>query len=115
MSGQGPQTPDGQSTAAGVLARLWWMLLGNVVLALSAVFILHNTSGFFHPADVVFWIVAVSLVLVRYVDIRYFNGLTATGAPASTKHWIKYTVMLIVCSAAAWTFAHAANHLLVNR
>jgi hypothetical protein len=115
MSDHGPQTADRQGTAAGVLARLWWMLLGNAVLALSVVFIFHNTTGFFHAADVVFWCAAASLVLIRYVDIRFLNGLTAIGEPASMRHWVRYTVVLIVCSAAAWILAHAVNQLLVSR
>jgi len=91
------------------------MLLGNAVLALSAVFIFHNTTGFFHAADVVFWCTAASLVLIRYIDIRFLDGLTATGEPASMRHWVRYTVVLVVCSAAAWAFAHVANHLFVSR
>jgi hypothetical protein len=108
-------TTDRQDTAAGVLARLWWMLAGNAVLALSAVFILHNTTGFFHTADVVFWCAAASLVLIRYLDIRFLNGLTATGAPASARHWIKYTILLLVCSAVVWALAHAASRLFAGR
>jgi len=115
MSTQGLGTTDRQGTAVAVLARLWWMLLGNAVLALSAVFILHNTTGFFHTADVVFWCTAASLLMVRYIDIRFLNGLTATGVPTSMRHWIKYTIILIVCSAAVWTFAHMANPLFVSR
>ena len=115
MSTQDLQTSDRQGTAAGVMARLWWMLLGNAVLALSAVFILHNTVGFLHAADVVFWCTAASLVLVRYIDIQFLNGLTATGAPASTRHWIKYTILLLVCSAVVWALAHAASRLFVGR
>jgi len=114
MSDQGPQTTDRQSTAAGVLVRLWWMLLGNGVLALSAVFIFHNATGFFHPADVVFWCAVASLVLARYLDIRFLDGLTATGAYASTRHWVKYAILLVICSAAVWALAHAGNHLFVR-
>jgi hypothetical protein len=115
MSNLTPQTTDRQGTAAGVLARLWWMLFGNAVLALSAVFIFHNTAGFFHTADAVFWCAVASLVLVRYLDVRFLDGLTATGARASTRHWVKYTVLLVVCSAVVWAFAHTANSLFMNR
>lgn len=45
---------DEQSTSLGFLARLWWMLGGNVLLALSLIFIFRNQGSFFHPADGVF-------------------------------------------------------------
>jgi hypothetical protein len=115
MSNHGPETTDRQSTAAALFARLWWMLVGNGVLALSAVFILLNTAGFFRAADVVFWCAAVSLVLVRYIDVRFLGGLTATGTAASMRHWIRYTFILAVCSVAVWALAHAANYFFVGR
>jgi len=97
------------------LVRLWWMLLGNAVLALSAVFIAHNTGGFFHAADAVFWCTVASLALTRYVDIRFLDGLTAAGAPASTRLWVKYSAVLVVLSAIVWALAHAANYVFVSR
>jgi hypothetical protein len=90
------------------------MLLGNALLALSAVFILHNRTGFFHTADVVFACTAVSLVLIRYLDIRFLNGMTATGAPASTRNWVKYVVILVACAAVVWAGAHVANQVFVS-
>jgi hypothetical protein len=114
MSVHSPQTTDRQSTAAGLLVRLSWMLLGNAVLGLSAVLIFRNTTGFFHTADAIFWITVAGLVLLRYIDIRFLNGLTAAGAPASARHWVRYVIILSACSVAVWTFAHAMNHLVVR-
>lgn len=112
MSNHDPQATDRQSTAAGVLTRLWWMLAGNAVLALSVVFILHNTKGFFHAADVVFWCAVASLLLVRYIDIRFLDGLTATGAYATMRHWTRYAIVLVVCSGAVWTLTHVASYFI---
>ncbi len=115
MAEHEPQTLDKQSTAAGVLARLFWMLFGNALLAFSLIFILHNQGGFLHTADGVFWVTVAVLVLVRYLDIRFCNGLTAAGTPASSRHWIKYVIILLVASTTAWILAHAVNYLLVAR
>jgi hypothetical protein len=115
MAGHDPQTLDRQGTAAGVLARLFWMLVGNAILAFSLVSLLHNKGGFLHTADWVFWITVVVLVLVRYLDIRFCNGQTAAGAPASSRHWVKYVVILLVVSTTTWILAHAANYLFVAR
>jgi hypothetical protein len=115
MSEHNSQTVDKQGTAAGVLARLFWMLFGNAILAFSAVFILHNRGGFLHTADLVFWITVAVLVLVRYLDIRFLNGLTAAGAPASMRHWIRYVVVLLAVAVVGWILAHAANYLFAAR
>ena len=115
MSGHNHQTTDKQSTALGMMARLWWMLLGNAILALSIVFVVENKEGFFHTADWVFWITLASLVLIRYADIRFFDGCTATGAQATTIHWVKYVGLLVACSTTAWVLAHVANYWLVSR
>jgi hypothetical protein len=115
MSARDDQITDRQSSPLGVLARLWWMLLGNMVLALSLIFIFHNQGGFFHPADWVFWITVATLVPVRYLDIRFLDGQTATGRYASTADWIKYVVLLIACATILWAIAHATNYLFVGR
>jgi hypothetical protein len=111
MSARNPQITDKQSTALGFLARFWWMLIGNVVLALSLIFIYHNEGGFFHPADGVFWVTVATLVIVRYLDIKYLDGQTATGTHASIRNWVVYVILLIACSTVAWGIAHVANHL----
>jgi hypothetical protein len=112
MAAQTPQVVDEGGTGAGVLARLWWMLGGNVVLALSIIFIIRSGGAFFHKADPVFAITVLSLVLVRYLDIRFCRGLTATGFPATMRTWTRYTIFLAVGSPLVWVLAHGAGHLL---
>ena len=112
MAGRDPQTVDDQGTAAGVLVRLWWMLIGNFILALCIVFIVQNRAGFFHAADPIFGITVLSLVGARYADIKFCKGLTATGAPASMVTWVRYTLLLVISSAVVWALAHGAGYLL---
>lgn len=115
MSAHDSQVTDRQSSALGLLARLWWMFFGNVVVAFSILFIVQNQGGFFHAADWVFWITLASLVLIRYADIRFLDGCTVTGARASVTHWIRYAALLIACSTVVWTVAHLATYLLAAR
>jgi len=114
MAGHDHQNIDRQSSLLAFIARIWWMFLGNVIPAFCLVFIYDNTRGFFQAADIVFWVTVASLVLVRYLDIRFLNGRTASGdAPASIRHWVKYTVLLLACSAGVWALAHALSYLFV--
>ncbi len=106
---------DKQGTALGFLARFWWMFFGNMLFAFSLVFILLNQGGFFHPADWVFGISVASLVAVRYFDIRFCDGQTATGRRASLADWTRYSAVLLACAAILWGIAHTANYLFVDR
>jgi len=115
MSARDDQIINRQGTLLGILARLWWMVSGNMILVLSLLLIAKNQGGFFHPADWVFWIGVASLVFVRYLDIKFLGGCTATGAYASMTHWTRYAAMLAILAMVAWGLAHAANHLLVAR
>ena len=115
MSIQNDQATDKQGSGLGIIMRLFWMVFGNLVLFISIMFIFQHEGGVFHTADVVFWITAAALVLVRYLDIKVCGGLTATGLRASMTHWIKYAAILLISSTAVWILAHAVNYLVVNR
>ena len=111
MSTREDQTVNRQGAPLGILARLWWMLFGNVLLAFSLVFIFRKEGGFLHPADGVFWVTVAALVLVRYLDIRFLDGQTATGEPASVGHWTRYAALLVSIATVLWGLAHAVSHI----
>jgi hypothetical protein len=115
MSGHNDQTLDKQGGASGIAARFFWMLIGNAVLAFSIVAIGLHKGDLFYTVDLVFWITIPVLAVVRYVDIRFLGGLTATDKPASMTHWRRYVVLLLACSGVVWAITHAANYLFVNR
>jgi len=115
MSKQIDQPPEKYDSLFGLILRVFWMLFGNAILCVSAVYILHLKGVFFHTADVVFWVTAAALVLARYLDIKFYTSLTATGEPASMTHWRKYAVVLLICSTVIWVLAHIINHIVVNK
>ena len=95
-----------QDSIAGLLARIFWMPIGSMVLAISMISILLHKGSMFQAVDWVFWITVATLILVRYLDIKFWGGQTAAGEPASIKHWRKYTIVLVVISAVIWSVAH---------
>ncbi len=115
MSAPRSQIAGRQGTLPGFGARLWRMFFGNLVLVFSIIFIVQNGGGFFQTADWVFWIVLASLVLIRYLDIRFLDGCTGAGEPASVTHWITYAALLTALSSGLWVLAHVAGYLLVTR
>jgi hypothetical protein len=82
MPSEAPQSHQ----VSGCLARLFWMLVGNLILPLATIGIGENRAGFtLTGRDFFYWAVALSLVAVRYVDIRCLDGRTADNRPANVR------------------------------
>jgi hypothetical protein len=88
-----------------VLIRILWMLIGNIVLAALAISMYHAKSI---PSgkDVAFGVTLLFLLVIRYVDIRYLNGRTASDEPATPTTYRNYAIGLFVISLVAWAAAH---------
>jgi hypothetical protein len=95
-----------QMSGAGCLVRMSWMLVGNVVLAACAAKIFFNNTGFFSPADVVFWPVVAAMIWLRRIDITRMKGQTASGEPATLADWKRYSVLLVIIALLVWAGAH---------
>ena len=115
MSIQNDRPTDKHESGLSVIARLFWMFFGNVILFISTIFIFQHEGRMFHAADAVFWVTVVALVFIRYLDIKFCGGLTATYLPGSMSHWKRYAILVVICSTAIWALAHAVNYLAVNR
>ncbi len=46
----------------------------------------------------IFWLIALGLILARYVDIRYLKGETTDNKPATLKHWRRYSVIVLIAA-----------------
>ena len=115
MPGKNAQTPEEHQSGLSLIARLFWMLFGNAILCILIVSILLREGRMFHTLDLVFWITVAALAFARYLDIKLWSGLTATGLPATMVHWTKYVTLLLICSTALWLLSHAVNYLVINR
>jgi hypothetical protein len=114
MNQKDQQITEKHDSIFGLLLRFFWMLLGNVILIISVIFIFQGKDWKLHTADAFFWGTAVALVLARYLDIKFYNGLTAAGEPASIANWRKYAITLLISSAAIWILTHLVNYLMVK-
>jgi hypothetical protein len=100
------ESPDPQQHVSGCLMRVAWLLVGNLLLIFSAIFISKHRGAFFSAADAVFWVIVLALMGARYFDITRFKGQTAAGQPASMAHWRRYATLLVVLSFCLWGLAH---------
>jgi hypothetical protein len=102
---------ENTQSGAGCLLRTYWMFVGNVLLLLLAVLIHEKKAPLFAFIDLPFWLVVGSILAARYVDIRFMNGETGEGKPATMTNWRRYAVLLLIAAGLVWVLAH----LLVAR
>lgn len=103
-------SPVEASTGVGCLARFFWFVGGNVILVVSAKYILQHHDSFLSLWDAVFWVTTFSLIAVRYLDVTRLNGQTAAGGPANIGHWRRYALLLLAGAIVAWLAAHGWAH-----
>ena len=100
-----------QDRMPGCLVRVAWMFLGNFALVILAALIASHSQRPFSPSDILFWSVVVLMIALRYVDIRYLKGSTATLQPATMAHWRRYAALVLGVSLFIWALAHLTAHV----
>ncbi|MBN1854784.1 MAG: hypothetical protein JW829_18775 [Pirellulales bacterium] len=95
-----------QEGSSGCLFRLFWMILGNLVLFFVAVQLLFHPRGWFSSLDVVYWLTTVLILVARYADIRFFQGTTAEGKPATLRDWQRHAFILVLVTGVVWLAVH---------
>jgi len=108
------QDNAGGITSLSVLgARLTWVILGPIALALLAVGIVQRGNGWLTGLDGLFGLVVGLMILGRWVEQRSGAATTLTGQPATLDQCKRYTVILLVVAAVTWITANIiGNHIL---
>ena len=97
-----------------LLLRLFWMFIGNIVLFLIAVGILMGENRPLGLRDGIYWITVLLMIAIRYIDIKYLKGVTASGLSLATMtDWYRHATGLIICSGLIWGIAHTIKHFYV--
>jgi len=110
MSNHSQAPVDKQRGVSALAIRPFWMIFGNFVLMICAAGILTGENKQTAVPDVIFWCTAVAMIFARYIDIKYLDGLTATGEPANMRNWLKYAIILFALSAVIWAAVHGSNY-----
>jgi len=103
-----------ESSLAGGLLRIWWMIAGNAAMAILLLLIFKDAAR--KPVGVLdaAYAAAAGLCLAaRYLEIRFYKGLDATGdAEATMGDFAGYAVALLLLAAGAWAAARYGARLL---
>lgn len=102
--------PVGAShNGAAVLIRLGWMLGGTLMMLIAGFTIASTPQWTFGLSDAVFWFGALFAVVLRYWDIRRFQGQTANGDPATMAHFARYLATIAVVALSGWFTAQSVH------
>jgi hypothetical protein len=102
---QSPQPPAESESGRGclpALVRLTW-IFGGIVLVYCAFYIAQRKGTVM--TDLILLLVALGLIMVRFVDIRYLKGETLNNQPATLKHWGRYTLKIVITAGVLYALA----------
>jgi hypothetical protein len=105
----------GDTTASSLIARVYWMIAGPLVLFLFAMTIVSRGNGWLTTTDFAFLALVAGLVLARWYEFQKGSPKTSTGEAATSADLRKYALGASVVGIAVWIFANLlGNHWLAG-
>jgi hypothetical protein len=105
-----PNTPVSGSQA---LARIFWMMVGPVILMVLIFSIADRGGGWITALDIAFLVALGCMILARLWEFRGGNPQTATGEPATQADLRKFVALTVAFGLGAWIVANlVGNHWL---
>lgn len=96
----------------GLLVRLYWVILGNAILFFLLVLLFEKHPRLPSLLDTAYLVAVAALISIRYVDIRFLNGQTGEGKPATMTHWRRYALLIGPVGVGAWFLVRVLTHSL---
>ena len=92
-------TNQSSQNLLGALARLYWMLFGNLALLFTGFGIARSDNVLY--LIILYSLILISLISVRYADVKFLNGqLADVSGPATINDWKKYSIYISILSLA---------------
>jgi hypothetical protein len=100
--------PESKGNGLPEFIRPIFLWGGISALIFSAVFVaMRKAPGL---VDFIFWLIAIWIVLVRYVDIAYFGRETMKIHPEALRDWRRYSVKLLLAAGFLYLLAKILVH-----
>lgn len=98
---------DSQTTsAAAVLGRITWMMLGPMALAVAAFLVLSKGGGWLTSADLAYFIALAATLFGRWLEAKGGTPQKATGEPATTTDQRNYVLGATIGGLVVWGIAN---------
>jgi hypothetical protein len=106
-------TSQQTTSPLALLGRIFWMMLGPMVLAILAFNIAKRGNGWFTGVDIAFLVILVGLLFARWLEFLGGSPQTSTGDPATPRHLRQYAVGALSLGLGVWVIANVlGNHWL---
>lgn len=93
-----------------VLARLFWIFVGPLALAVLAFAIVKTGNGWLTGPDFAFLGLLAGVMLARCLEFRGGHAQTADGEPATPAHLRRYLVGATLIGLAVWVVANVIGN-----
>lgn len=107
-------TPELDRTATGVLLRVFWRVVGNLVVYVAWVTIVLTTAPLPSLLDAVVWLTVLLMLIARRVDIVRYSGRTMDGEPATLEDWRRHVAVLVGATVVGEVIAHQLGGSLLR-
>ena len=97
---------DVTSSNSSALARLFWMAVGPAILAVLAVIIVSQASGWFTLSNLAFLAVLAGMIFARWREFQGNNPTTSTGDPATPTDLHRYMLLTTLIGLCVWLTAN---------
>lgn len=98
--------PGSERSVLGCLLHFLWLVVGTMVLFFASVTMAQGPPWSFSSPHILFLATAALMVAVRFLDIRFFGGLTFHDEPATMRHWRRYSVSVVLAAGGLWILAN---------
>ena len=78
------------TSAAAFFGRIFWMIADPILLAVLALNIAHQGTGWFTLIDLAYFFVLAGMLLGKWLEFR--SAMTGMGEPATVDHLRRYLV-----------------------
>lgn len=90
-------TNQSSQNLLGTLVRLYWMLFGNLALLFTGFGIARSDNAPY--LSFFYFLILISIISVRYADVKFLNGqLADVSGPATIHDWKKYSISIFLLS-----------------
>jgi hypothetical protein len=101
------------TSPAALFGRIFWMIVGPIGLAVLALRILQERTGWFTVTDMAYFLVLGGMLLGRWVEFRSGGARTGMGEPATSDDLRRYLMGASLLGLGLWALANlVGNHWL---
>lgn len=93
-----PEREAPPSQPAGCFFRLYWMLAGNLILAVCALLLLRREAWVLSLLDLAYWAAVGLLLAARYADQRFSRRVPG----AEPLPWRGYALKVVATASLLW-------------